>query len=365
MRPDLSFGKIGVGLNIELLFNNSDGFKFRKTGWDKGAGVLRVIRYVRYGLKGEPVFARIGSLDGATLGHGFIMWYYTNEANYDYRKIGLQFDLDFDSYGFESMTSNLGRMEIYGGRLYYRPLSTSKIPIINALEVGATYVGDADPDSRTSTADGISEYGFDIGLPWMQYKYASSTVYFDYAKIPNFGGGSVVGINFTFPGLVGLLSLDARLEKRFLGKEFLPNYFSTLYEIERTMDKKAALRAAGNAEGMFGQLVASILGQLQIIGSYQRLNGISHSGILHFETRIPDLIPSIRLSAAYDKAGIETFKDITTFDNRSVATAEIGYQTMQFFYLSMMYRWTFTEVTPGVYKPQERVEPRLSFVYNF
>jgi hypothetical protein len=365
LTPDLSFGKFGVGLNIELMFNNADGFKFRKESWDSGAGVLRAIRYLRYGYKGDPFYTRIGSLDGATLGHGFIMWYYTNEANYDYRKIGLQLDLDFDTFGFETMTSNLGRLEIFGGRAYYRPLLNSGIPVINTLEVGATYVGDADPDSRTSTSDGISEYGLDIGLPWLQYKYINSTVYYDYAKIPNFGSGSVVGINFNFPGVAGLLSLDARLEKRFLGEEFLPNFFNTLYEVERNLDKRTQLQTAGKNEGVFGQLVASILGKMQIVGSYQRLNGVSNSGILHFETRLPDLIPSVRVMAAYDKAGIETFKDVTTLDNRSVATAEVGYRTMQFVYLSMLYRWTFTETAPGVFTPQERVEPRVSFVYNF
>ena len=120
--PDFSFGNFGIGLNIELLFDNKDGFKFRKEGWNQGTKILRAIRYLRYGWKHNPVYARIGTLDNATLGHGFLMWHYSNESNYDERKIGLEFDLDFDSWGFETGTSNLGKLEIIGGRLYFRPL---------------------------------------------------------------------------------------------------------------------------------------------------------------------------------------------------------------------------------------------------
>ena len=140
--PDLSFGNFGVGLNIELLFNNEGGFEFRKQGWDKGAGILRAIRYLRYGWKHNPVYVRVGTLDNATLGHGFLMWHYTNESNYDARKIGLEFDLDFERFGFESVYSNFGYLEIAGGRLYYRPLYGLKIPVIKNLEFGATYITD-------------------------------------------------------------------------------------------------------------------------------------------------------------------------------------------------------------------------------
>lgn len=295
--PDLSFGKFGIGLNIELLFNNEGGFEFRKQGWDKGAGILRAIRYLRYGYKHNPVYVRVGTLDNATLGHGFLMWHYSNESNYDERKIGLEFDLDFDQFGFETVNSNFGNLEILGGRLYYRPLHTTKIPVIKNLEFGATYVTDeAEPDSN-GVGGGISAWGLDVGLPVIQSDLFYTTLYYDFAKINNFGNGSAVGVEFGFPDVFGLLRLSANVEKRFLGKEFLPSYFNALYELERELDKKTLLSLAQKTEGIFGQLAASILGKLKILGSYQRLNGVENSGLLHFETRLSDLIPSIRLRA--------------------------------------------------------------------
>lgn len=366
LTPDFSFGKFGIGLNIELLYNNSEGFKFRKEGWDKGAGILRAIRYLRYGFKREPVYVRVGTLDNASLGHGFIMWHYSNESNYDERKIGLEFDLDFGRFGFETVNSNLGNLEILGGRLYYRPLLQLTIPVIKNLEVGATYVTDESEEGDNGLGGGISSWGLDVGLPVIQSKLFYTTLYYDFAKINNYGSGSTIGTEFGFPNIFGVFILSAKVEKRFLGDQFIPSYFNALYELERELDKKTILESSKATEGIFGQLAGSILGKLKLIGSYQHLNGIENSGMFHMEARLLGLIPSIRLRATYDKSGIETFKDLRTLDYRSVATAEIGYKTMQFLMVSMIYRWNWIfDETKNEYKPQERVEPRISFVYEF
>ena len=376
--PEFAIGKFGVGLNIELLFDNAGGFKFRKEGWDKGAGILRMIRYLRWGVKHDPLYIRVGSLQMATLGNGFIMGYYSNETNYDERKIGLALDVDFGKFGFESVSSNLGRVEIIGGRLYYRPLATTAIPILKNLEMGATYVTDIDPDSRRSTNDGIAEIGADIGLPVIKSSVFNTTLYADYAKILEHGNGTAVGIKAGIPNVLGMLAVYAKLEKRFLNDEFLPNYFNTLYEFERIegnyhysdsspfLSKAQALKNIPKTEGIFGELAGHILGKIRLAGNYQHLNGHKYSGILHLEARSLDLIPGVRLLYAYDKVGIETFTDVRTLDYHSVATAEIGYRTYKFIYIALQYRWNFIfDEETNSYKPQERFQPKISFSYAF
>jgi len=379
--PEFAIGKFGVGLNIELLFNNSEGFQFRKEGWNKGAGALRMIRYLRWGLKHDPLYIRIGSLQSATLGHGFIMGYYTNEADYDQRKIGLVLDADFKSFGFESMTSNLGRLEIIGGRVFYRPFSSLRIPIFKNFEMGGTYVTDVDPDNKRSTTnDAIAEWGADLGLPVIQSSLFNTTIYADYAKILDHGDGSALGVKADMPGVLGLFSIYAKLEKRFLNADFLPNYFNTLYELERnplnashynidantTLTKAQALSYTGKTEGIFGELAGQILGKIKLMGNYQHLNGKKNSGILHLEARSKDLIPGVRLLYAYDKVGIETFTDMRTLDYRSVATAEVGYRTYKFIYVALQYRWNFVyDEATNSYKSQERFQPKVSFQFDF
>lgn len=382
LTPEFAFGKFGMGLNIELLFNNSEGFKFRKTGWDKGAGALRMIRYIRWGNKNDPFYTRIGTLDAATLGHGFIMGYYSNEVNYDYRKIGLALDVDLKNYGFESVTSNLGNLEILGGRFYVRPLHFTEIPIIKNFEMGATYVGDFNPDDRKKTHDGVYEWGLDLGLPLIKSKIFNTTIYGDYAKINNHGDGKTIGILAYVPNVVGLFGIYAKLEKRFLNPGFLPNYFNSLYELERNalpaehygiddpratiLTKEDYLNYVGSTEGIFGELSGQILGKIRLVGNYQHNTGLGRSGILHLEARSEDLIPNIHLKYTYDKVGIQKVSDVFTLDYHSVAQAIIGYRTYRFIVISMVYRWNFIyDEETHAYKPQERIMPQVSFSMPF
>jgi hypothetical protein len=78
-----------------------------------------------------------------------------------------------------------------------------------------------------------------------------------------------------------------------------------------------------------------------------------------------DLVPNIRFITYYDKTNIETFEDARTLDVFSQAVMELGYVTYEVIMISLRYRWNFVETSPGVYTPQERFEPRVSFVYEF
>ena len=366
--PEFSFGQFGVGLRIDLLFNTQDNFKFRTVGWEDASSIARAIRYIRYAHKGDPFYARLGSLTAARLGHGFQMWYYSNEAEYDNRKFGLALDLDFGLAGLESVTSSLAKLEIIGGRLYVRPLYNAEIPIISNLEFGATVVSDRDPDNNSATDDDVTVWGLDVGLPIIKSSIFQTTVYFDYGKFIDFGEGRVIGINFGFPDAVGLVSLEAKLERRWLGDQFIPNYFNTLYELERGLpsgyDKRSILAQTVRSKGLFGELSGNIAGMFRLIGNFQKQDGIAHSGIMHLEARLVEILPNIRLLAYYDKTNIEMFKDALTLDIFSQAVAEAGYKAYGFLWVSLLYRWNFIETAPNVYEPQERFEPRVSFVFN-
>ena len=91
LTPDISFGKLGVGLDLTLNYNFSGGsgssFVVRRADWWPSGAVtlqsvaaiyLPKIAYVRWGLKGDDLFLKLGSFNDATLGDGFIMGDYNN-----------------------------------------------------------------------------------------------------------------------------------------------------------------------------------------------------------------------------------------------------------------------------------------------
>ena len=381
LAPEIAVGKVGVGLYIQLLMNNNNEFKLRKDEYQGGAGILRAINYIRYGRKYDPFYTRIGTLEMASLGNGFLMWNYNTASNYDKRKIGLALDIDFGKFGFESVTNNLGNLEVIGGNLYFRPVrfANPNIPVLKNFRVYGTYVLDDKVYSLTEPGEktNLTAYGLGADLLFIDTPIFKSGVYYDYGKFKDFGSGQAVGINAFFPEFIGLFALSAKFEKRFLGDQFIASFFGPLYELQRSLNPFEypgesgifALEYAKKNEGYFGQLAGHIIHKISLVGNYQRLNGVKRSGIIHLEALAPDLVPKFELRAYYDKIGIETFKDFRTLDNRSIVTAEVGYRLNMFLVVSTVYRWYWVrqvnEDGSVEYKPLERVEPRISFSFKF
>lgn len=227
--PEISFANFGVGLDLKLDIDSKGNL--RKENFNEFSDYLSIIRYLRYGLKNDPVFIKLGALDYYTLGHGSIMYLYNNSPTYDVRKIGLVFDIDFGQFGFESIYSRFGEAGVAGLRGYVRPLkfsSAGDIPILGNLEVGVTYAGDFNENAGfisgsydnvqrklnvTKDEGAISIFGFDLGLPIIRGSMANLTLYADFANISGFGSGIATGVIFNINPL-GLISGSVKLERR-------------------------------------------------------------------------------------------------------------------------------------------------------
>lgn len=395
-RPEVSFANFGIGLDLNLDFDKYG--KLRKENFDEFSDYLSLIRYARYGLKNEPVYIKLGALDYHTIGHGTIMSQYNNSPSFDTRKIGLVMDIDFGKFGFESIYGTFGEGGIFGLRGYFRPLQfneSTDLPILRNIEIGATYAVDfnkyagvvggnynpsADEFEITEDRGALNIIGIDIGFPVIKSSLTTLTFYADYNKIIDFGSGVATGVKFDLNGL-GLFSLVAKLERRFNGEKYIPSYFNSFYELDRfkVLDKSTGLFTSKIQQlalmtdpqnGWFGELGVRVLNLFDIIGSYQRLDKDSKSGILHLFTEIaPEEAPFIA-RAGYDKVRIENEKDIFKLDDRSYLYTELGYKPMPYLLVSMVYHWTFTPVRDSDdnvinYETQKRIEPRISFIYPF
>lgn len=395
LRPEVSFMNFGVGLDLNLDFDKEG--KLRKENFNEFSDYLSIIRYVRYGMKNEPVYIKLGALDYHTIGHGTIMNRYNNSPSFDTRKIGLAADIDFGKFGFESIYGTFGEGGIFGLRGYFRPLqfsTSTDLPILRNIELGATFANDFNKyagvlNGNYNTSSGefditedngsLSIIGVDIGFPIIKSSLATLTLYADYNKIINFGSGTATGIKFDLEGL-GLVSLMAKLERRFNGEKYIPSYFNSFYELERfryfagadTFTSKVQQLSVltDPQNGWFGELGVRVLNLFDIVGSYQRLDKDSKSGILHLYSEIaPEDAPFVA-RAGYDKVRIEDEKDIFTLDDRSYLYTELGYKPMPYLLISIVYHWTFTPVRDAGdnvidYETQKRIEPRISFIFPF
>jgi len=375
--PEIAFGQLGVGLDLNLRFNTKG--KLRTGDYNEFEDYLRIIRYVRWAQKGEPFYARAGQLDYSLLGHGSVVYNYRNNASYDMRRTGIELDLNFNKYGFESMYSDIADRGLLGIRGYVKPLkltSFEKVPVINNFEVGATYARDlskaADITSADSSGRGLTIIGFDLGLPIISYQKFKSTLYFDYAKIVNYGHGTSVGINLFFSGL-GLVEMRGKYELRFNGERYLPAYFNALYEYDRydaqsNRSKSDTLKNVVYNRSYYGELIISILNTFNVVAGYQAPFNNKNEGVLHAELQLP-AISNIVIRGAYDKIKIGK---VFVLDNYSILSAEIGYKPIPFLMISTLYQRTFSNRNPdgsirsdGSFISQDRVEPKISLIFEF
>ncbi|MFT7282213.1 MAG: cell envelope opacity-associated protein A, partial [Cyclobacteriaceae bacterium] len=142
LQPELSIWKIGVGLNVPILFNIEDQ-SFRSDIFKDGVGLARTITYIRYGVqKQDPVYVRVGELNGIMIGFGGLINNYTNSTSFEKRKLGLHYDVNFKGLiGLEGMYSDFDptSSNLLVTRPYIRPLSFLSIPIVRTLEIGTTF----------------------------------------------------------------------------------------------------------------------------------------------------------------------------------------------------------------------------------
>ena len=377
MTPEVAFGQLGVGLDLNLRFNTKG--KLRAGDYSKFADYLRIIRYIRWAQKGEPFYIRLGQLDYSLLGHGSIVYNYQNSASYDLRRTGVELDLNFDKFGFESMYSDITDRGLLGMRGYVKPLkltSLAKVPVINNFEVGATYARDlskdADITSTDSSGRGLSIVGFDLGLPILSYTIFKTSLYFDYAKIVHYGHGTSVVINMNFYGL-GIVDIRGKYELRFNGVHYLPAYFDALYEHDRfdpvrRLSKSDMLDTISANRGYYGEFIISILNSFYIIAGYQAPYDTKNDGLLHAELQLPE-VSGIVIRGAFDKAKIGR---VFILDNFSILSAEIGYKPVRYLLVSTLYQQTYSNRNPdgslrpdGSFIKQIRIEPKVNLVFDF
>jgi hypothetical protein len=384
--PELAFGKIGLGLDVNLRFNTAGKVR------TDDLTASKILRYVRYGSKGDSFYGRVGLLDYARLGNGFVLGNYRNSASYELRRVGMELDLGLENLGVETVLSDVGAPSVLGMRAHVRPLKftpVGAVPIVGNLVAGVTYATDLHPNANLSSDAGpgtlltedaidggrMSIIGLDIGLPIFTASWIKSGLYFDYAKIVDFGSGAAAGIGFQFKPF-GLMDLNMQYERRYLGDQFLPRYFGSEYEQARftpltdstSMTRAQELRYAKAIQGNYGEVTLNILGGLTINGQYYSPIGVKNAG--QFFARVTpgfEIPGGFQFDAGMDRRRIGK---LFVLDDNTNLYANFGYKLNRFTLVSMMYQYTYAPVKNEAgqtirYKPQTRVEPRIGIIAKF
>jgi len=332
-QPDISFGKLGIGLNI-LARWNEDGF--RKKDYDDAGNI---IRYVRWAEKGDkPLYARLGTLDRAILGHGFILNHYSNQGTDTSKNIlGSEIDVNLKNSGVETVVNNITDPRLFGGRVYCKPLKMLKIdiPILSRIDLGLSGVTDTEP--QQGNKDSLTVYGVDLGMPIFGNLLK---VYADTAKIQDFGHGMAYGLG----GEKHIGWIDANLgykiEMRNLGEKFVPGVFNSLYEVMRP--GTSSLSSAKKSSGWYGETSLGILKAINMEFSMENFKEGEprvHGGLKVNSELISRITKkNIGVSFSYDQVREKGDNLFNLNAKNSVTTQEIIYGLNDNVILSYIYR---------------------------
>lgn len=152
IRPEIPIGKLGVGLDIYLYFND-EGMYW--DSWDFSSGgsayktIIDKIYYLRWGQPGDNLYFMAGALPSVTLGQGILVNNYANIMEYpQVRQVGLNLQAKVAGFGIELIHSNFksatpGVLGIRGSRA-----------ILPKLSLGVSFVTDLDQLAGLPDSDG-------------------------------------------------------------------------------------------------------------------------------------------------------------------------------------------------------------------
>jgi hypothetical protein len=386
INTEFNLGPVGLGLSVPLnllVWNNDqcclgattrDSKTYfgllRRRDWDEPQDFTRLIRYVRYGNKRDPLYVLAGQLWSASIGHATLVSRYSNSLSLDHPKAGLALDVNTDFAGVETLTDWVGNPSLMAGRAYFRPFGD--MPILRGWAIGLSGatdrmapVGVSGPLQSDSTGNpivpdqrAIYAAGIDTEFEVLHNSLISLIPYIDFNRIAGAGNGFHFGVltDVRLPVPFLQLNVSTKLEYRRMQPGYIPEYFDQTYDIGRVqyavpqgssfnyVSKYDAAQAAASGGtsfsqgGYYGELALGFAGLLQIGGLYEDRDGTSNGASLGVFAAIP-AFDTIKASAYYLRKNMKSgFDDAFRLDARSLLAASLAYKVMGPLYFRVDFR---------------------------
>lgn len=369
---DLRFfeGKLGLGfgvpLRLELVNFATDPAtgsplltrrlgRLRTEDYDSVHDFGRLLKYVTWGRKEDPLYISAGQRYASSIGHGSLVRRYAPNIDIDYPRASAQVDAYNDFGGFELFTNDLLEWNTLAGIAFIKPLSFLKSENLLAKSLSVGVSGATDwraPYQLTTDASGLRQIdgqgrlvsqtrpvglvGIDAEVKVVKTRNVDLKPYLDYSMLLGGDGGLTAG-------LLARLNVGTELvnafrfvgEFRVLGNRYMPSYFDTFYEIERFIfaSEEVPGQAARNAltrqqfvlERGLGQRLGYYLeaswGIPGKVGLTLAAEGVSNAPntnlIAHLEVPVLDFV---QVFGSYYKRGITSAAAIFRIDPQTPDT---------------------------------------------
>lgn len=155
-RPELTFGKLGLGLDLVFYIDNEGNFWNGPWNFKDEPGlILDKILFIRWGEKTDPFWFKWGSLENVVLGYGGLVSGYSNMMEFpSVRRVGVNGGFNVGPFGGEVFFANIKDLSRGGTLLGLR--TTYTVSKSFPLTVGVNFVSDINQFSGLKDKDGDS-----------------------------------------------------------------------------------------------------------------------------------------------------------------------------------------------------------------
>jgi len=292
--PRFSYEKFSFAYDLTFHFDENNAL--RKGDWDSFDDFVRKIYYIYYGSENSRFNARIEMLDDVTLGSGAIFRNYCGSLRYPLldKKVGGVFSWNsgYDDTA-KFFVDDIASPAIYG--------VSAEITPHDKLSVGAQLIS----DNKVNTGwknENVSVGSVHLGIPLISNSGTKFKIYEEIGSINNFGSGMHTGL------ITEVQDLTFKNEFRVFGSNYIPNYFDTLYEMERHYKGRALIRLADNGErysGWFNEVKAKISDSYTLRLSYEK-------------DYAPYLVPHLSLGVDYTGTEYKKLKLSFNYDRKNL-----------------------------------------------
>lgn len=270
--PEFGVGKLSMGFKLGAYFGKDGIADFNANGKTDLGDVDLGFRYIEW--KGDILKLRYGTFDNFTLGHGSVIYNYSNNEKTSLR-VGLHYPKKMGADVFFPLSKDIfgtpikeeERPKAMGARAYVRPLNLVGvgIPVISNLEVGTTYIQDVRDKIDVSVSTGGSIYAVetDMELTGNTIEFAlpllneMCTPYYDMAFVNGKLGDAEGSAEGSFIGVLGQVAIVTyKLEYRNMSENMIPGYFGRFYENNSLGQLQTVVDDNGGdrVQGYFGDL---------------------------------------------------------------------------------------------------------------
>jgi hypothetical protein len=387
--PTFSKGNWTAGGRIKLRLNQGG---IREEDYNDFVDILSMARFVQYGI--EPLtelpesdlYVRAGELENVRLGYGQLIGEYRNTISVDHPQVGIAGSRSTNGRMFSGLMSSITQPGVFGLRHSFWPFSTKEGHRLKEALLGITVAGDLNPDGFLVNPDAagvpyvdeeshqnplvaivpgesagtLVMASIDLGMPLHFDGFDDLLVYGELAKISGHGTGLSLGLKGVKKQ--GDIEMEGMLEQRLIGKEYLPNYFNSLYPAERVRTTSIDLGdgtsipafqskrnlLAGQNETLIGTFIAfeaEVRGKYRFRTSFEEIWNKSNGGWFHMDVRVRDPALPYQVRFMFDRVNVGQLEDIWSGDSGDgILRLELAYAFWEKLMLGFRFRQSFEPV---------------------